>query len=88
MVVACSPSSPSSPLLAMIAAAIKLDSPGPVFFRQRRYGFNQQPFDVFKFRSMKAERNAAFVQATRNDSRITHRSAPCARTNLDELPQP
>ncbi|MDP4002422.1 undecaprenyl-phosphate glucose phosphotransferase [Methylobacterium sp. NEAU K] len=76
-----------SPLLAAIAVAIKLDSPGPVFFRQKRYGFNQQPFGVFKFRSMRTEANAAFRQATRNDSRITRVGAILRRTNLDELPQ-
>ena len=68
-----------SPLLAAIAVAIKLDSPGPVFFRQKRYGFNQQPFGVFKFRSMRADPNAAFRQATRNDSRITRIEGGCAR---------
>jgi polysaccharide biosynthesis protein PslA len=76
-----------SPLLAAIAVAVKLDSPGPVFFRQKRYGFNQQPFGVFKFRSMRAEPNAAFRQATRNDCRITRVGAVLRRTNLDELPQ-
>jgi Undecaprenyl-phosphate glucose phosphotransferase len=76
-----------SPLLGAIAVAIKLDSRGPVFFRQKRYGFNQQPFGVYKFRSMRAEPNAAFRQATRNDSRITRVGAFLRRTNLDELPQ-
>jgi polysaccharide biosynthesis protein PslA len=76
-----------SPLLVAIAVAIKLDSRGPVFFRQKRYGFNQQPFGVFKFRSMRAEPDAAFRQATRNDSRITRVGAFLRRTNLDELPQ-
>ncbi|MGU3666815.1 undecaprenyl-phosphate glucose phosphotransferase [Methylobacterium sp. A49B] len=76
-----------SPLLALIAVAIKLDSPGPVFFRQKRYGFNQQPFGVFKFRSMRADAGAAFRQATRNDNRITQVGALLRRTNLDELPQ-
>ncbi|GJD40522.1 hypothetical protein OICFNHDK_2993 [Methylobacterium bullatum] len=76
-----------APLLASIALLIKLDSPGPVFFRQRRYGFNQQAFGVFKFRSMKTEQNAVFRQATRNDSRITRIGAILRRTNLDELPQ-
>ncbi|GBU16773.1 MULTISPECIES: undecaprenyl-phosphate glucose phosphotransferase [Methylobacterium] len=76
-----------SPLMALVALAIKLDSPGPVFFRQRRYGFNQEPFGVFKFRSMRTEKNAKFVQATRNDSRITRVGAFLRRTNLDELPQ-
>ncbi|MCJ2019716.1 exopolysaccharide biosynthesis polyprenyl glycosylphosphotransferase [Methylobacterium sp. E-065] len=76
-----------SPLLAVIALAIKVDSPGPVFFRQKRYGFNQQPFGVFKFRSMRTETGAVFRQATRNDSRITRTGAILRRTNLDELPQ-
>ncbi|MDP4022162.1 undecaprenyl-phosphate glucose phosphotransferase [Methylobacterium sp. NEAU 140] len=76
-----------APLLAVIALLIKLDSPGPVFFRQKRYGFNQQPFGVFKFRSMRAEQNAVFRQATRGDSRITRIGAILRRTNLDELPQ-
>ncbi|GJE17813.1 hypothetical protein AIGOOFII_2530 [Methylobacterium marchantiae] len=76
-----------APLFASIAMLIKFDSPGPVFFRQRRYGFNQQAFGVFKFRSMKTEHNAVFRQATRNDSRITKIGAILRRTNLDELPQ-
>jgi polysaccharide biosynthesis protein PslA len=76
-----------APLLAAVAVLIKLDSPGPVFFRQKRYGFNQQPFGVFKFRSMKAEENAAFRQASRHDSRITRVGAMLRRSNLDELPQ-
>ncbi|WP_204320714.1 sugar transferase, partial [Klebsiella pneumoniae] len=48
---------------------------------------NQEPFGVFKFRSMRTEKNAKFVQATRNDSRITRVGAFLRRTNLDELPQ-
>jgi Undecaprenyl-phosphate glucose phosphotransferase len=76
-----------APLLALVAIAIKVDSPGPVFFRQRRYGFNQQPFDVFKFRSMKVDHSAVFRQATRNDSRITRIGAILRKTNIDELPQ-
>ena len=76
-----------APLLIAVAVLIKLDSRGPVFFRQRRYGFNQQAFGVFKFRSMRTEGNAVFRQATRNDDRITRIGALLRRSNIDELPQ-
>ena len=76
-----------APLLLAVASLIKLDSPGPVFFRQRRYGFNQQAFGVFKFRSMKVEKNAVFRQASRDDDRITRIGKILRKTNLDELPQ-
>ncbi len=77
------------PLLAMIALAIKLDSPGPVLFRQKRYGFNNNPITVFKFRTMfvapEDERNVP--QARRNDPRVTRVGGFLRRTSLDELPQ-
>ena len=77
-----------SPLFAVVAAAIKLDTPGPVFFRQRRYGFNQEPFRIVKFRSMRTmEDDAALRQATRGDSRITRVGRFLRQTNIDELPQ-
>lgn len=77
-----------APLFAAIAILIKIDDPaGPVFYRQRRYGFNQQAFGVFKFRSMRYEANAVFRQATRDDDRITRIGAVLRRTNIDELPQ-
>lgn len=78
-----------SPLLLLIAAAIKLDSRGPVLFKQRRHGFNNEVFEVYKFRSMTvADSNAAqVVQATKNDRRVTRLGKFLRRTSLDELPQ-
>lgn len=77
-----------SPALALIAIAIKLDSKGPVFFRQHRYGQNNKIFRIFKFRTMTvAEDGAVVVQATRNDSRVTRVGGFLRRTSLDELPQ-
>jgi Undecaprenyl-phosphate glucose phosphotransferase len=78
-----------SPLLITVALAIKLDSRGPVLFRQRRHGYNNETIEVFKFRSMKVQREEGekFVQAVRNDSRITRIGAFLRRTNIDELPQ-
>lgn len=77
----------SIPML-MIAAAVKLSSPGPVFFRQRRYGLDGQEIKVWKFRSMRACDDGAVVkQATQNDPRITRVGAILRKTSLDELPQ-
>ena len=77
-----------APLLAIIAVAIKLDSPGPIFFRQRRYGQNNQVFRIFKFRTMTvAEDGAVVVQAKRNDVRVTRVGRLLRSTSLDELPQ-
>jgi Undecaprenyl-phosphate glucose phosphotransferase len=76
------------PLLLLIALLIRLDSPGPVLFRQRRYGFNQQAFRIFKFRTMTtADDGKVIVQAKRNDPRITRLGHLLRRYNLDELPQ-
>ena len=77
------------PLLVLAAIAIKLDSPGPVLFRQNRYGFNQEPFSIFKFRTMTVTEDGAaeFKQAARGDVRITRAGAFLRRTNIDELPQ-
>ena len=78
-----------APLLLLIAVAIKLNSPGPVFFRQERMGWNGRIFMIWKFRSMvehKAE-NGAIRQAEKNDPRVTRVGAILRRTSLDELPQ-
>jgi Undecaprenyl-phosphate glucose phosphotransferase len=77
-----------APCFAMIAVLIKLDSPGPVFFLQRRYGFNQEPFRIWKFRSMTVlEDDRNLRQVTANDVRVTRIGAVLRRTNIDELPQ-
>ena len=77
-----------SPILLLASIAIKLDSPGPVFFRQARHGFNNEPIQVLKFRSMRVTGDGnAFRQATKADPRITPVGRILRRTNIDELPQ-
>jgi putative colanic acid biosysnthesis UDP-glucose lipid carrier transferase len=78
-----------SPLLLGIALAIKLTSPGPVLFKQRRHGLGGGDIEVYKFRSMVNRPNAdgEAVQAQANDPRITPLGAFLRRTSLDELPQ-
>jgi Undecaprenyl-phosphate glucose phosphotransferase len=77
-----------SPLLLIVAAAIKLESDGPVFFKQRRFGQNNSVFKIFKFRSMlAAEDGPVVIQATRNDRRITRVGRVIRATSIDELPQ-
>jgi Undecaprenyl-phosphate glucose phosphotransferase len=77
-----------SPLFLIVSIAIKLESPGPVFFRQTRHGFNNEEIRVFKFRSMTAMENGdQFTQATENDPRVTRVGRIIRNTNLDELPQ-
>ena len=78
-----------APLLALIAFAVKLDSSGPVLFRQKRFGFNNERIDVFKFRSLyhdQADPLATKV-VTKNDSRVTRVGRFIRKTSLDELPQ-
>ncbi|HFZ8994090.1 TPA: undecaprenyl-phosphate glucose phosphotransferase [Citrobacter freundii] len=77
-----------SPVLLVIAAAVKFTSPGPIIFRQIRYGMDGKPIKVWKFRSMTVmENDAKVVQATKNDVRITPVGKFLRRTSLDELPQ-
>ncbi len=77
-----------TPLLFIVAILIRLDSAGPVFFVQRRYGFNQQPFRIIKFRTMTTLDDGAVVpQAVRNDPRLTRIGGWLRRWNIDEIPQ-
>jgi Undecaprenyl-phosphate glucose phosphotransferase len=77
-----------TPLFLAVAIAIKIDSPGPVIFRQRRYGFNQRPFRIFKFRSMRTlEDSSKLIQVVEGDARVTRFGNFMRRHNIDELPQ-
>jgi putative colanic acid biosynthesis UDP-glucose lipid carrier transferase len=76
------------PLLVGVAIGVKLSSPGPVIFRQKRNGLDGEEIVVYKFRSMRTQDNGAVVkQATKGDSRITRFGGFIRRTSLDELPQ-
>jgi Undecaprenyl-phosphate glucose phosphotransferase len=77
-----------SPLFVIVSLAIKLDSRGPVLFRQTRHGYNNEPIRVLKFRSMIVmEDGANFTPVTRHDPRVTRLGRFLRRTNIDELPQ-
>ncbi len=78
-----------SPVLLLAALAVKLESRGPVFFRQQRYGFNNEAIGVYKFRSMYVDRCDASASklVTKGDPRVTRVGAFLRRTSLDELPQ-
>lgn len=83
-----------SPLLLLIALLIRLESAGPALFRQKRYGFNNEEFTVYKFRSMRAEAaqpsntpDSTVRQATRDDPRVTRIGRFLRKSSLDELPQ-
>ena len=78
-----------SPLMALVALALRLTSPGPIFYRQKRVGRGNKAFTLYKFRSMfvDAEARTGAVWATRNDPRITPLGRILRKTRIDELPQ-
>ncbi|MFC0632827.1 exopolysaccharide biosynthesis polyprenyl glycosylphosphotransferase [Brevundimonas balnearis] len=78
-----------APVMALVALAVRLDSPGPIFFRQRRHGFNHEEIVVWKFRSMRHEAADATAarQVTSDDDRVTRVGRFIRATSLDELPQ-
>src|SRR5207244_3557755 len=77
------------PVMLLVALAIKLDSKGPVLFKQRRYGFNNELIEVYKFRSMYADKADAegAKQVTKDDPRVTRVGRFIRKASLDELPQ-
>ena len=79
----------AAPLIALISLAIRLDSRGPVFFKQRRFGFNNNTIDVFKFRTMRVEESdpTGAARTTPHDPRVTSVGRILRRLSLDELPQ-
>lgn len=78
-----------SPMLTIVAIAIKLTDKGPVFFRQQRVGLNGSSFEIYKFRSMYADRgdSSGIIQTVANDTRVTPIGRFLRRTSIDELPQ-
>jgi exopolysaccharide biosynthesis polyprenyl glycosylphosphotransferase len=79
----------ASPVMLLAAIAIKLDSRGPVFFKQKRYGFNNELIEVYKFRSMYVDKcdAAASLLVSKGDARVTRVGAFLRKTSIDELPQ-
>lgn len=77
------------PIMAITALAIKLDSPGPVIFKQKRLGYHGREFDFYKFRSMvvNAEHTGSGVYSDKNDARVTRVGRIIRATSIDELPQ-
>ena len=75
------------PFFALVALLIRLDSPGPALFRQQRYGFNQKPFHIYKFRTMRVHEDDLVRQARQDDERVTRVGRYLRRWNIDELPQ-
>jgi Undecaprenyl-phosphate glucose phosphotransferase len=78
-----------APIMLLVALAIKLDSKGPVFFKQRRYGFNNELIEIYKFRSIYVEHTDATASKLvgKNDKRVTRIGRFIRKTSLDELPQ-
>ncbi|MGN6581862.1 MAG: undecaprenyl-phosphate glucose phosphotransferase [Bordetella sp.] len=76
-----------SPVMLITAIAVRLDSPGPILFRQVRYGEHGQPIHVYKFRSMYVDDGGPLRQVSRSDPRVTRVGRFLRRTSLDELPQ-
>tara|TARA_Y100001980_G_C14556866_1_gene351771 strand:- start:49359 stop:50738 length:1380 start_codon:yes stop_codon:yes gene_type:complete len=74
-------------LIPLVGLIIKLESPGPIFFLQKRNGLNDKPFSILKFRTMKVHDDKEVVQATKNDNRITKIGNILRKTSIDELPQ-
>ncbi len=79
----------AAPIMLLVAIAIKLDSKGPVLFKQKRYGFNNELIEIYKFRSMYADKAdlTASKLVTQDDSRVTRVGRFIRKTSLDELPQ-
>ena len=79
----------AAPIMLVVAIAIKLDSKGPVLFKQKRYGFNNELIEIYKFRSMYADHAdlTASKLVTQDDARVTHVGRFIRKTSLDELPQ-
>ncbi|MCC6001753.1 MAG: undecaprenyl-phosphate glucose phosphotransferase [Pararhodobacter sp.] len=78
-----------APLMVVVALAVKIESPGPILFRQKRHGYNNKPIWVWKFRSMYADRcdPSAIRAVRRNDNRVTRLGRFIRRSSIDELPQ-
>jgi putative colanic acid biosynthesis UDP-glucose lipid carrier transferase len=76
-----------APLLLVLAVAIKIESPGPVLFKQSRTGLRGRPFTIYKLRSMRVHHSEKVVQASRGDARITELGRVIRALSLDELPQ-